>query len=249
MWILGNIKSFHSAKFRFTFTHVYIHAPKYYKGMCLNRHIFFIVQLIIIKQNNDGTKKVWMALRLRKILKEKHQWSRSRPAYRHDPPVGQQDTQWLDWPSSQSCAGHRWSIGNQGLRPLLDYCVNWQLSFCAATENRGVFSCMSAFLMLTLRCSETKWREKSDGTIIITTHERQPWLLRGSHPAWGASAACGVGSLWCPHGVAARRTDGQMIFGFSRARVNWRKMKMSIPARRRARKSVHLSISWKIIDV
>jgi len=24
---LGNIKSFHSAKFRFTFTHVYIHAP------------------------------------------------------------------------------------------------------------------------------------------------------------------------------------------------------------------------------
>ena len=27
MLIWGNIKSFHSAKFRFTFTHVYIHAP------------------------------------------------------------------------------------------------------------------------------------------------------------------------------------------------------------------------------
>ena len=24
---MGNIKPFHSAKFRFTFTHVYIHAP------------------------------------------------------------------------------------------------------------------------------------------------------------------------------------------------------------------------------
>ena len=27
MCFRGNIKSFHSAKFRFTFTHVYIHAP------------------------------------------------------------------------------------------------------------------------------------------------------------------------------------------------------------------------------
>ena len=47
--ILGNIKSFHSAKFRFTFTHVYIHEPLNLKNKPTTFFIGFTIPYYIYK--------------------------------------------------------------------------------------------------------------------------------------------------------------------------------------------------------